>query len=53
VARRILGRDASPEAVAALNAELGTDRALPVQYWDWISGFLVGDLGGRVASSTA
>ncbi len=45
VARRILGRDASPEAVAALNAELGTDRALPVQYWDWISSFLTGDLG--------
>ncbi len=45
VARRILGRDASPEAVAALNAELGTDRSLPVQYWDWISSFLIGDLG--------
>jgi peptide/nickel transport system permease protein len=45
VARRILGRDASPEAVAALNAELGTDRSLPVQYWDWISSFVLGDLG--------
>ena len=45
VARRILGRDASPEAVAALNEELGTDRSIFVQYWDWITGFLTGDLG--------
>ena len=45
VARRILGRDASPEAVAALNEELGTDRSIPVQYWDWITSFLTGDLG--------
>lgn len=45
VGRRILGRDASPEAVAALNEELGTDRPILVQYWDWISGFARGDLG--------
>jgi peptide/nickel transport system permease protein len=45
VARRILGRDASPEAVAALNAELGTDKPLLAQYWEWISSFLTGDLG--------
>jgi peptide/nickel transport system permease protein len=45
VARRILGRDASPEAVAALNEELGTDRSVFAQYWDWISSFVRGDLG--------
>jgi peptide/nickel transport system permease protein len=45
VGRRILGRDASPEAVAALNEELGTDRPILVQYWDWVSGFVRGDLG--------
>ena len=45
VARRILGRDASPEAVAALSEELGTDKPIVVQYWSWISGFLTGDLG--------
>jgi peptide/nickel transport system permease protein len=45
VARRILGRDASPEAVAALNKELGTDRNVIVQYWDWVSSFVTGDLG--------
>jgi peptide/nickel transport system permease protein len=45
VARKILGRDASPEAVAALNKELGTDRSIPVQYWDWVSSFVRGDFG--------
>jgi peptide/nickel transport system permease protein len=45
VGRRILGRDASPEAVAALNEELGTDRPILAQYWDWVSGFVRGDLG--------
>ena len=45
VARRILGRDASPEAVAALNKELGTDRSIVVQYLDWVSSFVRGDLG--------
>ena len=45
VARRILGRDASPQAVAALNHELGTDRSIFVQYWDWVSSFVRGDLG--------
>ncbi|MDQ4019871.1 MAG: ABC transporter permease [Actinomycetota bacterium] len=45
VGRRILGRDASPEAVAALNEELGTDRPIPVQYADWVGGLVQGDLG--------
>jgi peptide/nickel transport system permease protein len=45
VARRVLGRDASPEAVAALSKELGTDRSVLVQYWDWVSSLLTGDLG--------
>jgi peptide/nickel transport system permease protein len=45
VGRRILGRDASPEAVAALNEELGTDRPIPVQYADWVGGLFQGDLG--------
>jgi peptide/nickel transport system permease protein len=45
VGRRILGRDASPEAVAALNEELGTDRPIFVQYADWVGGLFQGDLG--------
>ena len=45
VGRRILGRDASPEAVAALNEELGTNRPVVVQYADWVGGLVRGDLG--------
>ena len=36
---------ASPQAVAALRAELGLDRPLPLQYAGWLSELLHGDLG--------
>jgi peptide/nickel transport system permease protein len=49
VARRILGPFADQGAVDALNAELGTDRPLVTQYWDWISGVFQGDLGESYA----
>lgn len=45
VGRKILGPLASQQSVDALNAQLGTDRPLVVQYWDWISGVFSGDLG--------
>jgi peptide/nickel transport system permease protein len=45
VGRRILGPFADAQAVEALNEELGTDRPAVVQYWDWISSFVTGDLG--------
>ena len=45
VGRRILGPFADQASVDALNEELGTDRPLIVQYWDWITSFLTGDLG--------
>jgi peptide/nickel transport system permease protein len=48
VGRRVLGPFASPQAVAALNHQLGTDRSLLTQYWDWISGFVRGDMGTSV-----
>jgi peptide/nickel transport system permease protein len=48
VARRILGPFADQASVDALNAQLGTDRSLLVQYWDWISNFVTGDLGESV-----
>lgn len=44
-AREILGLKATPEAVAAKQHELGIDRSLPVQYWDWLSHAVRGDLG--------
>jgi peptide/nickel transport system permease protein len=49
VARRILGPFADQRAVANLNHELGTDRPLLTQYWDWISHFVRGDLGDSLA----
>jgi peptide/nickel transport system permease protein len=49
VGRRILGPFADQSAVDALNRELGTDRSLWTQYWDWISGLFQGDLGESLA----
>jgi peptide/nickel transport system permease protein len=45
VGRRILGPFADERSVEALNHQLGTDRPLLTQYWDWISNFVRGDLG--------
>ncbi len=45
VGRRVLGPFADQASVDALNHQLGTDRPLITQYWDWISGVLTGDLG--------
>jgi peptide/nickel transport system permease protein len=44
-ATAILGAFATPENVAKLNAELGLDRPLPIQYLHWLGGLLQGDLG--------
>ncbi len=45
VARAILGPLADARAVANLDRELGLDRPLLIQYWDWISHFVLGDMG--------
>ena len=44
-ARAILGKEASTSAVDALNQQLGLDKPLPAQYWNWISQLVQGDLG--------
>ena len=44
-ARAILGRAATPEAVANLRAEMGLDRPLAVQYLSWLQGLAQFDLG--------
>lgn len=41
----MLGDQASPEAVAALNQKLGLDKPLYVQYLRWLGNALHGDLG--------
>jgi ABC-type dipeptide/oligopeptide/nickel transport system permease component len=42
---KMLGTEATAENVAALRAQLGLDRPMLVRYWEWLTGFLVGDLG--------
>lgn len=49
VARVLLPRDASEEAVAAKRQELGLDRSPVVQYLDWASSFVRGDWGTSYA----
>ena len=49
-ASAILGRLATPEALADLRAELGLDRPLHEQYLDWIGNLLSGDLGHSVTN---
>lgn len=41
----MLGTQVTPERLAALRAELGLDRPLPVRYGEWLLGFFSGDLG--------
>ncbi len=51
VGRRVLGPFATQEAVDALNERLGTDRALIVQYGDWVGSAVQGDLGDSISFS--
>jgi len=41
-----------PEAVAALRRELGLDRPIWVQYWDYLTGLVQGDLGRSMQDGT-
>ncbi|MGW5656902.1 ABC transporter permease [Streptomyces humi] len=50
VATQILGKDATPDAVAALRAQLGLDRPAWERYLDWIRGALHGDFGTSLVS---
>jgi peptide/nickel transport system permease protein len=45
VAYAILGEFATPAAVALLEAKLGLNDPLPVQYWRWLDAMLHGDFG--------
>jgi peptide/nickel transport system permease protein len=51
VGRRVLGPFATQEAVDLLNERLGTDRAVVVQYGDWVGSALQGDLGDSISFS--
>src|ERR1700755_2151641 len=45
VASVILGENATPEAVAELNARLGLDQPLWAEYVKWVTSAVQGDLG--------
>jgi peptide/nickel transport system permease protein len=47
----IAGPDATVEQVAAVRERLGLDRPVVVQYWDWVTGALSGDLGTSLFTS--
>ena len=44
-ASAIAGEDATPDVVETIRARYGLDRPLPVRYFDWLGGVLVGDFG--------
>ena len=45
VAQQILGQSATPESLANLRAELGLNDPPVARYFQWLGGFLQGDLG--------
>ena len=47
-AQIILGLQATPEAVAALRAELGLDQPLTVQYLSWVGEMIRGNMGESI-----
>ncbi len=52
-ARVALGTEASEESVQRLRAEYGLNRPLPVQYVEWFTGLVRGDLGRSYVSGAA
>jgi peptide/nickel transport system permease protein len=53
VGRAVLGPLADARAVALFDHQLGLDRPLLVQYWDWISHFVTGDMGNSFTYRSA
>lgn len=49
-ARAVLGKNAAPATLHALEAELHLDRSVFYQYWYWLSHFVRGDFGNSAAS---
>ncbi|OLT38524.1 peptide ABC transporter permease [Saccharomonospora sp. CUA-673] len=49
-ARAILGQAATPDRIAALNAQLGLDAPVWQRYLDWLGGVFTGDLGVSAAT---
>jgi ABC-type dipeptide/oligopeptide/nickel transport system permease component len=43
-----LGLDATEQQLQDLRHQMGLDRSIPVRYFNWLSGFFMGDLGQSV-----
>ena len=52
-ATAILGMEATPDQISALNAQLGFDRPFLVQYLDWFGNVLHGDWGNSYFLQTS
>jgi peptide/nickel transport system permease protein len=50
-AQQLLGVEATPEQVRALEIQLGLDQPAPLRYLDWLAAALRGDLGTSLVSS--
>lgn len=50
-AQAIIGEGAPKEQVEQIRERLGLNDPLPVQYWNYVSGLLQGDLGDSIRSS--
>ncbi len=50
-AQAILGQGATPQAVAAIERDLGLDQPMVVRYFDWLGGVLRGDFGSSFAQA--
>ena len=48
-----LGQDATPEAVAALRAQMGLDTPAPTRYWHWLAGLATGHPGDSMLTHTS
>ena len=42
---KLLGTEYTPERAEALREQLGLNRNVFVRYWDWLTGFVTGDMG--------
>src|SRR5437764_14204433 len=50
VASAVLGRDSTPAGLAEIRTELHLNEPASERYWNWLSGFVQGNLGSSVAS---
>jgi peptide/nickel transport system permease protein len=50
VTQVVLGRNGTPERIAAVKAQLHLDQSGPERYWHWLTGMLTGDFGDSTAA---